>query len=120
MQNKILKNDLKDLIYIYKKFYFGKYLVLNMYYIKDYISDNFLTVKHDAIRPTWLSAISNPSCTQKIFLKYLKITFFIYIILTLFLPRNVRNFKFLCKNISRITSYFTLIFYNLFFNIIYQ
>ena len=52
MQNKILKNDLKDLIYIYKKFYFGKYLVLNMYYIKDYISDNFLTVKHGAIRPT--------------------------------------------------------------------
>ena len=49
MQNNILKNDLKDLIYIYKKFYFGKYLVLNMYYIKDYIFDKFLTVKLDTI-----------------------------------------------------------------------
>ena len=26
-------------------FYFGKYLVLNMYYIKDYIHDKFFNIK---------------------------------------------------------------------------
>ena len=38
-------------------FYFGKYLVLNMYYIKDYIHDKFFNIKLESIHTTFLSAI---------------------------------------------------------------